>query len=355
MHSPAAHAPPGPAPVVVKEMEWNHKIMIIGQKVQDPLLHLCEKCSLPILVYGRLSPCKHSFCLSCAEKGAGKCPRCGENVQRIERAPLGSVFVCSIGGSRYGISGCRRSYFSQRDLQSHIKRRHQRDQGGDDSDGNEGETEVNRAMFPHVGAGVPFFLPPPPRNGVPVMPHPLGPGDRPYGSVPMAAASMDARHFVPTMPREPFFMEAQRPQHPPVGGFPGQAPPHMPTHVPQAGFPHPDQPQRLQEVRGDARQSRAMPGPSVIDEPFGQARGPAGPTFRFTGPEPEVRQGGNWPPRSEADWMPDRGPAMRAERDWIIPAGRSDRGEWVPARPEGNWPPHGRGPLPGDSHYRPMF
>ena len=30
------------------------QILPIGQKVQDPLLHLCEKCSLPILVYGRL-------------------------------------------------------------------------------------------------------------------------------------------------------------------------------------------------------------------------------------------------------------------------------------------------------------
>ena len=30
------------------------QIVPIGQKVQDPLLHLCEKCSLPILVYGRL-------------------------------------------------------------------------------------------------------------------------------------------------------------------------------------------------------------------------------------------------------------------------------------------------------------
>ena len=35
------------------------------------------------------------------------------------------MFVCSFGGSRYGISGCRRSYLSQRDLHAHIKRRHQ--------------------------------------------------------------------------------------------------------------------------------------------------------------------------------------------------------------------------------------
>ena len=46
-------------------------------------------------------------------------------MQRIEPARLGHVFVCSFGGSRYGISGCRRSYLSQRDLHAHIKRRHQ--------------------------------------------------------------------------------------------------------------------------------------------------------------------------------------------------------------------------------------
>ncbi|XP_073229663.1 uncharacterized protein [Porites lutea] len=40
--------------VVIRELKWDHQILPIGQKVQDPLLHLCEKCSLPIPVYGRL-------------------------------------------------------------------------------------------------------------------------------------------------------------------------------------------------------------------------------------------------------------------------------------------------------------
>ncbi|CAB4035754.1 E3 ubiquitin- ligase Hakai-like [Paramuricea clavata] len=109
----------------VNELLWNQPLLLIGQKVQDPLLHQCETCALPILLYGRMSPCKHAFCLACAEKASGKCPRCGEIVQRIEPARLGHVFVCSFGGSRYGISGCRRSYLSQRDLHAHIKRRHQ--------------------------------------------------------------------------------------------------------------------------------------------------------------------------------------------------------------------------------------
>ncbi|XP_073229606.1 uncharacterized protein [Porites lutea] len=37
--------------VVMRELKWDHQILPIGQKVQDPL---CEKCSFPILVYGRL-------------------------------------------------------------------------------------------------------------------------------------------------------------------------------------------------------------------------------------------------------------------------------------------------------------
>ncbi|CAH3166299.1 unnamed protein product [Porites evermanni] len=38
----------------MRELKWDHQILPIRQKVQDPLLHLYEKCSLPILVYGRL-------------------------------------------------------------------------------------------------------------------------------------------------------------------------------------------------------------------------------------------------------------------------------------------------------------
>ncbi|CAH3159825.1 unnamed protein product [Porites evermanni] len=38
--------------VVIRELKWDHQILPIGQKVQDPLLHLCEKGSLPILVCG---------------------------------------------------------------------------------------------------------------------------------------------------------------------------------------------------------------------------------------------------------------------------------------------------------------
>lgn len=327
----------------MRELKWDHQIVPIGQKVQDPLLHLCEKCALPILVYGRLSPCKHSFCLNCAEKGNGKCPRCGDGVQRIERAPLGSVYVCSVGGSRYGISGCRRSYFSQRDLQSHIKRRHQREQGGGESDGGEdAENEIQRAMFPQVA---PFF-PAPLREPLPaVPPHPILSSERPFGNV-APVPVMDARHFpgVPTIPRETFFMEGPRQQHPVVSGFPAQAPAPAPIpHVPQGAFPRPEQgpSPRFEEMRVP----RPM-APTPIDEGFGPR--PVGPGFpgRFPGP-----------PRAEAEWIPgDRGPPVRGEREWMPPPGRAER-DWIPPRGVTNMvppgaPPPGR-PPPGDPHFRP--
>ena len=130
---------------------------------------------------GSLNSCKFYF-------------RCGESVQRIERALLGSVYiyVSSVSGSRYGISGCRRSYFSQRDSQSHIKRRHQREQGGGESDGGEeAENEIQRAMFPQAA---PFF-PAPLHETIPVVPPlPMLPGERPFGNVGTAPVMVKTMH-----------------------------------------------------------------------------------------------------------------------------------------------------------------
>ena len=36
------------------ELKWDHKVNLIGRPVKDPLLHICETCSLPILIYGRM-------------------------------------------------------------------------------------------------------------------------------------------------------------------------------------------------------------------------------------------------------------------------------------------------------------
>ena len=61
----------------------------------------------------------------CAKREPVKdCPRCKDKVIRVEQSGLGSVFMCTHGGSRYNNKGCRRTYLSQRDLQAHINHRH---------------------------------------------------------------------------------------------------------------------------------------------------------------------------------------------------------------------------------------
>lgn len=112
-----------PEPMV--RLKWDHKVSLIGEKVWNPMIHSCDLCDKPILIYGRMIPCKHVFCLHCGRAEPYKsCPRCKEKVSRVEQSDLGTVFMCTYGGSRYGNTGCRRTYLSQRDLQAHINHRH---------------------------------------------------------------------------------------------------------------------------------------------------------------------------------------------------------------------------------------
>lgn len=116
-----SRGPPEP----MLRLKWDHKVSLIGEKVLNPMIHCCDLCDKPILIYGRMIPCKHVFCLRCARSEPFKsCPRCKEKVLRVEQSGLGTVFMCFYGGSRYGNTGCRRTYLSQRDLQAHINHRH---------------------------------------------------------------------------------------------------------------------------------------------------------------------------------------------------------------------------------------
>ncbi|KAL5290012.1 CBLL1 family protein [Megaselia abdita] len=107
-------APPEP----MLRLKWNHKVNLIGEKVLNPMIYNCDTCDKPILVYGRMIPCKHVFCLKCArsETQIKICPRCKDKVIRVEQSSLGTVFMCMHGGSRYGNTGCRRTYLSQVDF-----------------------------------------------------------------------------------------------------------------------------------------------------------------------------------------------------------------------------------------------
>jgi len=108
----------------MQALDWEHQVNLVGKKVLNPMIHFCDQCLKPILSYGRMIPCKHVFCLECAKQEAKQCPRCKEKVSRVEQAGLGSIFLCTHGGSRYGNTGCRRTYLSKRDLQAHIAHRH---------------------------------------------------------------------------------------------------------------------------------------------------------------------------------------------------------------------------------------
>ncbi|KAL1122899.1 hypothetical protein AAG570_003224, partial [Ranatra chinensis] len=118
-------------PEPMLRLRWDHRVSLIGEKVLNPMIHCCDQCLKPILIYGRMIPCKHVFCLTCGRREDKACPRCMESVTRVEQTGLGTVFMCTHGGTRYGNTGCRRTYLSQRDLQAHINHRHS--VGGDSS------------------------------------------------------------------------------------------------------------------------------------------------------------------------------------------------------------------------------
>jgi len=107
------------------KLNWDHQVNLVGKKVPNPMFHCCDTCRKPILIYGRMIPCKHVFCFSCAKQQDEKaCPRCKDKVKKVEQCDLGSIFLCTQDGTRYGNNGCRRTYLSSRDLQAHIKHRH---------------------------------------------------------------------------------------------------------------------------------------------------------------------------------------------------------------------------------------
>ena len=66
-------------PASMLGLDWDQQVNLVGKKVLNPMIHSCDKCLKPILIYGRMIPCKHVFCLGCAkqEEVTGRCPRWG--------------------------------------------------------------------------------------------------------------------------------------------------------------------------------------------------------------------------------------------------------------------------------------
>ncbi|CAD5115378.1 DgyrCDS4356 [Dimorphilus gyrociliatus] len=105
-------------------LQWDHKVNLLGEKMQDIDIHCCELCDRPILTYGRMLPCKHIFCWRCAKRNDTKCARCQHLVNRVEQCELGKVFVCVVDTTKDGKDGCKRTYLSLRDLHAHMNYRH---------------------------------------------------------------------------------------------------------------------------------------------------------------------------------------------------------------------------------------
>jgi len=70
---------------------------LIGYSVEHKLgqkRHFCVHCQFPINTYGRINPCLHTFCLSCATD-MPTCFVCSGAIVRIERIAYGSPYYMS--------------------------------------------------------------------------------------------------------------------------------------------------------------------------------------------------------------------------------------------------------------------
>lgn len=95
-------------------------VKVLGRKARRRLgdkVHFCVRCDFPIAIYGRLDPCEHIFCLTCARRDS-TCYLCGERVLRIQRMEvLDGIFIC-------GAPRCLRSFIKRQDFQLHVKESH---------------------------------------------------------------------------------------------------------------------------------------------------------------------------------------------------------------------------------------
>ncbi|GLJ17876.1 hypothetical protein SUGI_0312700 [Cryptomeria japonica] len=80
----------------------------VGAKV-----HFCVRCNLPIAIYGRLSPCEHAFCLTCARSDSS-CYLCDERIQKIQSIKmLEGIFICAA-------PHCLKSFLKRMDFELHL-------------------------------------------------------------------------------------------------------------------------------------------------------------------------------------------------------------------------------------------
>ncbi len=67
-------------------------------------VHICVRCDCPVAIYGRLSPCRHAFCLQCAEEMGATCYLCFKQIEGIERVDASArpLHLCGVCGVSFG-------------------------------------------------------------------------------------------------------------------------------------------------------------------------------------------------------------------------------------------------------------
>ncbi|KAJ8498956.1 hypothetical protein OPV22_009508 [Ensete ventricosum] len=95
-------------------------IRTVGRRSRRNLgerVHFCLRCDFPIAMYGRLVPCEHAFCLTCARSDASCC-LCDERIQKIQSIKMmEGIFICAA-------RNCLKSFLKQSDFESHIREAH---------------------------------------------------------------------------------------------------------------------------------------------------------------------------------------------------------------------------------------
>ncbi|URD93367.1 Cbl proto-oncogene, E3 ubiquitin protein ligase-like 1 [Musa troglodytarum] len=114
----------------------------LGERV-----HFCVRCDFPIALYGRLVPCEHAFCLTCARSDAS-CYLCDERIQKIQSIKMmEGIFICAA-------PHCLKSFLKRSEFESHIHETHPnllqsntKKEGGTEEEARASSTDTHKQSF----------------------------------------------------------------------------------------------------------------------------------------------------------------------------------------------------------------
>lgn len=87
---------------------------------------MCFTCGCPIAIFGWLAPCRHLYCLACADfmKKANKCGRCSAIVAKVESMDFDDESASLV--SECPVAQCAQAFFDQASAQQHMATAHPR-------------------------------------------------------------------------------------------------------------------------------------------------------------------------------------------------------------------------------------